>query len=135
MTTITSADDLLAEASQRTGGLTDTGDDLTVPLTHFTESLATEARLTEFGELVGRERTLLHLVNRLSYVEDRKKYPEIAQQKVERPVFIIGFPRTGTTILHDILAKDPASRAPITWETMFPSPPPEAAGTGTSSPR
>ncbi len=43
------------------------------------------------------------------------------------PVFIIGFPRTGTTILHDILAQDPDSRAPLTWETMFPSPPPEAA--------
>ena len=42
-------------------------------------------------------------------------------------MFIIGFPRTGTTILHDILAQDPDSRAPITWETMFPSPPPEAA--------
>ena len=43
-----------------------------------------------------------------------------------KPVFIIGFPRTGTTILHDILAQDPDSRAPMTWETMFPSPPPEA---------
>ena len=40
-------------------------------------------------------------------------------------MFIIGFPRTGTTILHDILAQDPDSRAPLTWETMFPSPPPE----------
>jgi len=41
-----------------------------------------------------------------------------------KPVFIIGFPRTGTTILHDILAQDPANRAPLTWEVMFPSPPP-----------
>ena len=44
-----------------------------------------------------------------------------------RPVFIVGMPRTGTTILHDILAQDPANRAPLTWETMFPSPPPETA--------
>jgi hypothetical protein len=35
-------------------------------------------------------------------------------------------PRTGTTILHDILAHDPANRAPLTWETMFPSPPPRS---------
>jgi hypothetical protein len=35
-------------------------------------------------------------------------------------------PRTGTTILHDILAQDPANRAPLTWECMFPSPPPRA---------
>ncbi|MBJ7359215.1 sulfotransferase [Nocardioides sp.] len=128
---MTTTDDLLAEASQRAGGLTDTGDDLTVPLAFFTEALEQEARLTDFGDLVARERILLHLVNRLNYVEDRKKYPEIAEQRVERPVFIIGFPRTGTTILHDILAQDPASRAPLTWETMFPSPPPEAATFGT----
>ena len=131
---MTTADDLLAEASQRAGGLTDTGDDLSVPLATFVDALAGEARLSEFGELVARERILLHLVNRLTYVEDRKKYAEIAEQTVERPVFIIGFPRTGTTILHDILAKDPASRAPLTWETMFPSPPPEAA-TFRSDPR
>ena len=49
-------------------------------------------------------------------------------------MFIIGFPRTGTTILHDILAQDPDSRAPLTWETMFPSPPPDAA-TFTTDPR
>ena len=35
-------------------------------------------------------------------------------------------PRTGTTILHDILAQNPANRVPMTWEAMFPSPPPEA---------
>src|SRR6185503_14067262 len=46
----------------------------------------------------------------------RKQYPEIAQQKIVKPVFIIGLGRTGSTILHDILAQDPASRAPLTWE-------------------
>ena len=55
-------------------------------------------------------------------------------ERIVAPVFIIGFPRTGTTILHDILAQDPDSRAPLTWETMFPSPPPEAA-TFDSDPR
>ncbi len=121
------ADALLAEASARAGGLSDTGADLTEPLNRFVDSLNAESRLTEFGQLVASERTLMHLVNRLNYTEDRKKFPEIAEQRIERPVFIIGFPRTGTTILHDILAQDPASRAPLTWETMFPSPPPEAA--------
>jgi hypothetical protein len=59
-------------------------------------------------------------------VNDRKQHPTIADERIVKPVFIIGFPRTGTTILHDILAQDPDSRAPLTWETMFPSPPPEA---------
>jgi len=97
------------------------------PLALFVASLETEAMLTPFGKLVARERCLGHIVNRLHYVNDRKRFPDIAQQKIEKPIFIIGFPRTGTTILHDILAQDPANRAPMTWEVMFPSPPPQTA--------
>jgi hypothetical protein len=44
-----------------------------------------------------------------------------------KPVFIIGLGRTGSTILHDILAQDPANRAPLTWEVTYPSPPPRTA--------
>ena len=129
-------DGVLAEAGRRTGGLDDLGDLGDEPagggqfvegLTRFLDSLAAEAKLHAIGELIASERALLHTVNRLNYVNDRKRFPEIAQQEIVRPVFIIGFPRTGTTILHDILAQDPDSRAPMTWETMFPSPPPEAA--------
>ncbi len=118
----------VAEGARRTGGLDDFGDGPFIePLGLFLDSLENEARLNETGRLIARERALLHVVNRLNYVNDRKLYPEIAEQKIVRPVFIIGFPRTGTTILHDILAQDPDSRAPLTWEVTFPSPPPEAA--------
>src|SRR5690349_8887420 len=126
-------DGVLEEASRRADGLDDLGD---VPsggglfadgLTRFLDSLAAEARLNTIGEIIASERALLHTVNRLNYVNDRKLNPAIADEEIVRPVFIIGFPRTGTTILHDILAQDPDSRAPMTWETMFPSPPPEAA--------
>lgn len=116
---------LLAEASARTGGLTDLGDGPFVePLGRFVDSLNTEARLNDMGRFIARERILLHTVNRLLYVRDRALHPEIAEVQIERPVFIIGLPRTGTTILHDILNQDPANRAPLTWELMFPSPPP-----------
>ena len=125
-------DDIFTEASQRTGGLDDLGDGPFVePLGRFLDSLNRDARLNDLGELIARERALLHAVNRLNYVNDRKRFPEIADEKIVSPVFIIGFPRTGTTILHDILAQDPDSRAPLTWETMFPSPPPEAATSDT----
>jgi Sulfotransferase family len=121
-------DGMLAEAARRTGGLDDLGDGPFVePLALFLHALEREARLNDMGRLIAQERVLQHTVNRLLYVEDRKRHPEIADERIERPVFIIGFPRTGTTILHDILAQDPDSRAPITWEVMFPSPPPEAA--------
>jgi Sulfotransferase family len=121
-------DNMLAEAAARTGGLDDLGDGpFVAPMALFLDALEREARLNDIGRLIAQERVLQHTVNRLLYVEDRKRYPEIAGERIERPVFIIGFPRTGTTILHDILAQDRDSRAPITWEVMFPSPPPEAA--------
>ena len=121
-------DALLAEASARTGGLQDFGErQFLEPLAILLHSLEQEAHLTDIGRMIASERVLGHTVNRLRYVNDRKQNPTIADEKIVAPVFIIGFPRTGTTILHDILAQDPDSRAPLTWETMFPSPPPERA--------
>lgn len=120
--------ELMQEAQERAGGLTDFGEGPFVePLKRFLKSLEDEAHLNAIGVMIARERILGHTVNRLHYVNDRKQYPEISKQEIIRPVFIIGMPRTGTTILHDILAHDPANRAPMTWEVMFPSPPPEAA--------
>ena len=116
---------LLDEARERAGGLNDLGEGpFLEPLQLFLSSLENEARLNAIGVMIAKERILGHTVNRLQYVQDRQRFPEIREQKISKPVFIIGMPRTGTTILHDILARDPANRAPMTWEVMFPSPPP-----------
>ena len=121
-------DAILAEARLRADGQGDFGDGpFLEPLQRLLDSLAREARLNALGRLIASERVLGHTVNRLNYVADRKRFPGIAQEAIVAPVFIIGMPRTGTTILHDILAQDPDTRAPLTWEAMFPSPPPEAA--------
>jgi len=128
-------DELLAKARERAGGLTDLG---TGPflegMDRVVDSLNADARLNDVGRFIAEERILLHVVNRLNYVHDREQYAEIAHVDVVKPVFIVGLPRTGTTILHDILNQDPANRAPLTWELMFPSPPPEAA-TANDDPR
>jgi hypothetical protein len=116
---------LLAEAQERTGGLEDLGDGPFLEgLERFADSLDRDAKLNDVGRYMAKERALLHTVNRLRYTEDRKRHPAISDVTIEKPVFIIGLPRTGTTILHDILDQDPANRAPLTWELMFPSPPP-----------
>lgn len=125
-------DSILEEATQRADGATDLGGGpgeafFLEGLGRLLDSLEEEARLNGIGRLIARERVLLHATNRLLYVRDRRLHPTIAEEKIVAPVFIIGMPRTGTTILHDILAQDPANRAPLTWETMFPSPPPETA--------
>lgn len=116
---------ILAEASQRAGNLSSLGDlPFKEGLQRVLDSLESEARLNEMGRLIARERMIGHTVNRLQYVRDRDLYPGIADEKVISPVFIAGNPRTGTTILHDILAQDHQSRVPNTWECMYPSPPP-----------
>jgi hypothetical protein len=43
------------------------------------------------------------------------------------PLFVLGLPRTGTSILHELLAQDPAVRTPMTWEVQRVWPPPERA--------
>jgi hypothetical protein len=119
---------LIAEARTRTGGLEDFGPGPFIePLRLFLTSLERDARLNPMGQYIARERSLGHMANRLNYVNDRKRYPGIAQQKIVKPIFIIGLGRTGSTILHDILAQDPANRAPLTWEITYPSPPPATA--------
>lgn len=67
------------------------------------------------------------LVNRLRLAADRKRYPAIAAEKIERPIFIIGFARSGTTLLHALLAEDPDVIAPLAWHSRMPSPPPGAS--------
>jgi hypothetical protein len=64
------------------------------------------------------------LATRLRLAADRKRIPAIAEERIERPIFVIGFARTGTTLLHSLFAEDPHARAPLWWHTHEPSPPP-----------
>lgn len=67
------------------------------------------------------------LVILLRLVEDVKQHPEIVAQAIEAPMIVVGLPRTGTTVLYDLLALDPAVRTPRDWEYFIPWPAPEAA--------
>src|SRR5205085_2010725 len=87
------------------------------------ESCHREARLNVIGKMALRSDVVRILCNRLLLTRDRRLYPEIAQQKIREPLFIMGLPRSGTTLLHMLLAADPAHRTPLTWEVMSPSPP------------
>ena len=55
----------------------------------------------------------------------RRRNPEVATVEVTPPIVIVGQGRTGTTILHDLLAQDPSNRVPLTCEVDRPCPPPE----------
>ena len=88
------------------------------------EGFVAEARLNDLGLEIAALDVVRALKNRLQVVEWRKANPEIAEEKIERPIFIVGQPRTGTTILFDLLAQDPALRPPLTWEVDIPCPVP-----------
>ncbi len=55
---------------------------------------------------------------------DLARHPEIVEVPVRRPLLVAGFGRTGSTLLHNLLALDPNARAPLLWELWTPSPPP-----------
>jgi hypothetical protein len=118
---------LMAEARARAGLEDFGGDEFREPFRRVLDGYETEARLTPLGRLAARHDTLSLLINRLRLVEDRKRHPAIAHETIRRPLFIVGLPRTGSTLLHHLLAQDPTSRVPKAWEVMFPSPPPERA--------
>ncbi|MGE3693208.1 MAG: sulfotransferase [Novosphingobium sp.] len=127
------ADELLERACQTTG-LDDYGDRARhAGLQAFAASLRDDT----WREMSGQAREVVtdylihHLGNRLKLQADRKAYPEIAAQKVEKPLIIVGPPRSGSTLLHTLLSLDPDSMAPEHWLCREPSPPP---GLGAPSP-
>ncbi len=119
---------LLATA-RKNAGFTDFGDDADwhEGFQRLVQSLNEEAHLNAVGRLIAFNELLRHLENRLRVTEDLKRHPEILDVEIVKPLFMVGLPRTGSTIMHDLLAKDPANRVPMTWECHHMSPPAEAA--------
>jgi hypothetical protein len=90
-------------------------------------SLENESALTRQGHRGAELRLRAGLEARLRFIHDRRQTPELTQTRIERPLFILGLPRSGSTFLQSLIARDPAVHAPLTWEMMLPSPPPTAA--------
>ena len=113
----------LADARKKTG-LQDFGDEgFRDGLRVLLHSLKQDANLNTMGRVLANQQTHNLLCNRLKMVDFQKKHSEIAQQEIKKPLFIVGLPRTGTTILQNLLAQDPVCRSPLSWETAQPCPP------------
>jgi hypothetical protein len=67
------------------------------------------------------------LADRLTTTAYLENHPDLLQRPIEKPVFVFGIPRTGTTLLSNLLAADPGRRSPLTWEIDDPVPPPTTA--------
>ena len=120
------ANALLDLARERTQ-LEDFGpEDFLEPFHLLVASYRKEAQLNFVGRLSAKTYLLQLLENRLRVERDRKRHPEISAQEIHSPVFILGLPRTGSTLLFELMAQDPGLRVPMSWEVMLPSPPPQA---------
>src|SRR6266481_2821221 len=128
MTTHLNADRMM-HAAERSSGLADWGRDFFLqPFQTLIHSLNTEANLNDLGRRRAERRLSDTLLSRLRLVDDRKRFPQIAAERVVAPIFVSGLPRSGTTFLHNLLSQDPMHRSPATWEIMYPSPPPQEQG-------
>jgi hypothetical protein len=119
---------LSAEARRRTG-LQDFGDPSVEPaLSILADSLEREADLHPLGRFLMHVHLRDLLATRLRLAELWQRRANAASDSaIHRPVFITGMPRSGSTFLHELLAEDPANRAPRVWEVMFPVPGAKAA--------
>ena len=103
-------------------------------LERIVEALNTEAQLNDLGRVIQHATISNALIQRLKIEDTYARHPEIDDQVVGGPVFVVGLPRTGTTALSQLVAADPQFRSLRMWESQAPTPPPEAA-TQHSDPR
>jgi hypothetical protein len=117
---------LMGEAARR-ARLDDFGaEDFKEPLERLVESVNRESVFSPFGAMAFPEVLIHSLVNRLEVEQWYQRHPEIDDEKITAPVFIVGLPRTGSTLLSYQLALDPGTRSLRLWESERPCPPPVA---------
>jgi len=118
----------LLETAQRNTGLSNFGDDdWYEPFQVFIKSLEEEADLNLMGRIMTRSDLLIYLEARLQVEEQYRLHPEIADEVIQKPLLIMGQGRTGTSALQNLLTADPSNGTLLTWEALFPAPPPEKA--------
>jgi hypothetical protein len=120
------ADALLEKAARQTGLSDFGGNAFREPLEILLRSLRDEARLNTRGVIMMHGTMLRLLTNRLLTEKAFAENPAMTGTPVARPLFVIGFPRTGTTLLHNLLACDPAARWLRLWEGLYPAPSPQS---------
>lgn len=119
--------DAIIDAAQRQTGLSTASDTGFMPsLEALVASIRTDVwdgYTPHVRACMGR--SLAHLLaGRLAVMDCRRRYSEISQVKIEKPVFFIGMGRTGSTLIQTLMAQDPANIAAELWETIIPAPPP-----------
>ncbi|GAT03919.1 uncharacterized protein RMCFA_4031 [Mycolicibacterium fortuitum subsp. acetamidolyticum] len=113
---------LIAEAMQKTG-LDDFGsDDFHPRLGAYAGAVDADSGNTNLNRFILRNRIVRLLSQRLLLTDLLRRYPEIHDVEIERPIIVVGLPRSGTTHLVNLIASDPSRRALPYWESQEPFP-------------
>jgi hypothetical protein len=127
-------EEIIAKAQAATG-LSDIGDPAALEgLQRLVKASNEEAGLSASGAERWEGSIVGYLANRLRIVDYLKRHPELLQRPIEKPTFVFGLPRTGTTLTINLLGADPARRCLLRWEALD-SAPPAKAGELHSDPR
>jgi hypothetical protein len=115
-------DAVLAAARERTG-LTDFGaDDFRERLRVWLAAAEEDAGLGSLGRFSVFQSCVRYLANRLRFTNLWKRHPEIAEVEIEKPLIVVGLPRSGTTHLVNLIAADSRLRSLPYWESLEPVP-------------
>ena len=101
-----------------------TGEDFLEGLDIALASLEEEANLHLLGRWMTRRFLLRLLEVRLQICDWVRSDPGVRDEQIAEPLFVVGAPRTGTTVLHALLSADHRHRVPLGWEFLRPVPPP-----------
>ncbi|HRI18164.1 MAG TPA: sulfotransferase, partial [Burkholderiaceae bacterium] len=120
----------MLEAARRATGLCDFGDDwFRGPPGAWAADLRVP-HLNDFGRSFLRSLAVRDLAQGLRVLQTLREHPKIAEGTIPPIVCITGLERSGTTLLHDLLALHADARALMRWELMEPVAPPGAAPQG-----
>ena len=116
-----SVEELVEAARTRTGAGSNESFEHLDALEALTSAIAGEARLTPSGVQVAANALVSALAVQVAVRRSLERHPEIAAGPDARLVFVTGLPRTGTTLVHNLLARHPAVHCPRLWELMAPA--------------
>jgi hypothetical protein len=123
------APDSVVASAAKAAGSDDLGSDsFREPLAVFLDACGTEAELTTFGRILITKMLAGALANRIALQRWAEQHPEVREERIVSPWIIVGLPRTGTSVLSQLLGLDPMARPLLQWEAAHPIPPPTMEG-------
>ena len=116
------AEEMLAAALKRVGRRGFDDRSFLQPLQRLIASCNAESDLNTLGRNAVRFEIRRSLHNLLEFERRERENPAVLTRRIERPIFITGMPRSGSTFLHRLLVRDPAVAAPLSWRLVHPHP-------------